>query len=357
MYVGWRHVVITIVALAAGGLLFAWSGIMHVGASTGHWQVTDWFLHWVMRNSVKTHSVGIEVPDISSPALVDRAAGHFQTGCAPCHGAPGEPQNPVMQRATPPVPTLYTINEKWQPHQLFWIVQHGIKFTGMPAWVALHRDDEIWSMVAFLRALPTMSGEQYRAHAFGEVAIMPLQGDPADVLLADCARCHGRDGAGRENDAFPLIGGQSEAYLLDSLRAFAAGRRHSGIMQPAAARGGETELAVLARHYASQRPAASTQAINPALVTAGEAVAREGVAEAGVPACLTCHDGAARRRNRHFPNLDGQHASYLAGQLRAWQKDTRGGGPYGHLMAAIADRMTPEQVAATAAYFASRPAQ
>jgi cytochrome c553 len=41
----------------------------------------------------------------------------------------------------------------------------------------------------------------------------------------------------------------------------------------------------------------------------------------------------------------------------AWQKETRGGGPYGHLMAAIAERLTPEQIRAAAAFFASRPAQ
>jgi cytochrome c553 len=288
---------------------------------------------------------------------VHRAAGHFQTGCAPCHGAPGEKQNPVMQMATPPPPELYHVNEKWEPRHLFWIVKHGVRFTGMPGWVAPERDEEIWSMVAFLRELPTMSAERYRALAYGEVAIMPVQGDRADVLLADCARCHGRDGAGRGNDAFPLIGGQSEAYLLDALRAYAEGARHSGIMQPAAIRGGDSDLAVIARHYASQRPAASTEPLNPALVTAGERIAREGIAGQGVPACLTCHDSAARQRNPRFPRLDGQHASYLEAQLAAWQKETRGGGPYGHLMAAIADRLTPEEIRAATAFFASRPAQ
>src|SRR5690606_16328333 len=135
---------------------------MNVAATGGHWPVTDWFLHWVMQNSVKTHSMGIEAPDLSNPGLVHRAAGHYQTGCAPCHGAPGEKQNPVMRMATPPPPELYHVNEKWEPHHLFWIVKHGVRFTGMPGWVAPERDEEIWSMVAFLRELPTMSAERYR---------------------------------------------------------------------------------------------------------------------------------------------------------------------------------------------------
>jgi cytochrome c553 len=355
--VTWRRFLIAVAALVAGGLLFAWSGLFSVAASGGHWAVTDWFLHWVMQNSIRTYSMTIETPDLSNPGLVHRGAGHYQTGCAPCHGAPGEAQNPVMRMATPPPPMLYHINEKWEPRHLFRIVQHGVKFTGMPAWVAPKRDDEVWSMVAFLRELPSMSPERYRELAFGEIAILPVHEDRADVLLADCARCHGRDGAGHDNDAFPLIGGQSEAYLLDALRGYAAGKRMSGFMQPAATRGGDTELAIVARHYASQRRAASKEPLNPALVTAGEKIARAGIAGQGVPACLTCHDSQAAQRNPHFPVLDGQHASYLTGQLRAWQAGTRGGGPYGHLMAAIADRLTPAQMEAAASFFASRPVQ
>jgi cytochrome c553 len=351
--VTWRRFLLAAAALGLSGVLFAWSGLFNVAATGGHWAFTDWFLHWVMQNSVKTHSMGIETPDLSSSALVHRGAGHYQTGCASCHGSPDEPQNPVMWKATPPPPPLYGVNEKWEPRHLFWIVKHGVRYTGMPGWVAPERDDEIWPMVAFLRELPVMSAERYRQLAFGEVAILPVQGDKADVLLADCARCHGRDGAGRDNDAFPLIGGQSEDYLVDALRAYASGRRRSGMMQPAAARGDDSALRVIARHYASQRRAASREPLDPALVTAGERLAREGAPRLGVPACLTCHGAEARARNLHFPSLDGQHASYLSVQLRLWQRNARGGGPYEHVMRAIAERLHPEQIDAASHYFAS----
>jgi len=349
-----RRLLLLSAFLAVGGLAVAWSGIFNVGASGGHWKITDWFLHWAMQNSVKTHSMNIETPDLSNPGLVHRAAGHFQTGCSPCHGSPVEPQSPVMEHATPPPPGLLNVNEKWEPKHLFWIVKHGVKFTGMPAWVALERDDEIWSMVAFLRELPAMSTDRYRELAFGDVTVATINGDRADELLADCARCHGRDGAGRANDAFPIIGGQGEAYLLDALRAYSTGDRKSGIMQPAARRGGDAELAVLARYYAGQRRVTANGPLNPALVTKGERIARDGIAAKSVPSCLSCHGAAERARNPHFPNLDGQHASYLETQLLLWQKKARGGGPYGHLMQAVADRLSENEIAAAAHYFASR---
>jgi cytochrome c553 len=352
--VTWRRLLVVVAALAAGGLLFAWSGVLNVAASSGHWRITDWFLHWVMQNSVRTQSMFVETPDLSTPGLVHRGAGHYETGCAPCHGSPSEPQNLSVVQATPPPPTLNHVNDKWEPKHLFWIVKHGIKFTGMPAWAALQRDDEIWAMVAFLREQPAMSAERYRELAFGDVKIMQVQGDRAEKLLSDCARCHGRDGAGRGNDAFPLIGGQSEAYLADALRAYAVGTRHSGIMQPAANAGSRSDLAFVASHYASQRPTVSREPLDPDLVTQGRRIAQEGIVTKGVPACLTCHGSAERQRNPRFPRLDGQHATYLIGQLSAWRKKTRGGGPYGHLMAAIADRLSADEVEAAAHYFASR---
>ncbi|MEX2128868.1 MAG: c-type cytochrome [Xanthobacteraceae bacterium] len=354
--VTWRRLVIAIAALGAGGLLFAWSGLLSVAASSGHWAITDWFLHWVMQNSVRTYSMTIETPDLSNPGLVHRGAGHYETGCAPCHGSPAEPQDLSVAQATPPPPTLNHVNQKWEPKHLFWIVRHGIKFTGMPAWVALQREDEIWAMVAFLREQPSMSAERYRELAYGDVRIMQVQGDSVEKLLSDCARCHGRDGAGRDNDAFPLIGGQDEAYLRDALRAYANGTRHSGIMQPAARRGPEADLAVVANHYASQRSAATKKVLNPALVSAGERIAHDGIPGEGVPACLTCHGATARLRNARFPRLDGQHTAYLAGQLHAWRAGARGGGPYGHFMETIASRLNKHEIDAVSQYFASRPA-
>ncbi|TIQ12484.1 c-type cytochrome, partial [Mesorhizobium sp.] len=47
--------------------------------------------------------------------------------------------------------------------------------------------------------------------------------------LADCARCHGGDGLGR-GPAIPVLAGQGEAYLLESLRAYAEEGRASGLM-------------------------------------------------------------------------------------------------------------------------------
>ena len=43
--------------------------------------------------------------------------------------------------------------------ELFWLVQGGIRMTGMPAFGPTHSDEEIWKIVAFVRRLPALSPE------------------------------------------------------------------------------------------------------------------------------------------------------------------------------------------------------
>jgi mono/diheme cytochrome c family protein len=49
------------------------------------------------------------------------------------------------------------------PAEEFWVVKHGLKMTGMPAWGVTHDDEMLWDMVAFLRKLPELSADQYQA--------------------------------------------------------------------------------------------------------------------------------------------------------------------------------------------------
>ncbi len=44
----------------------------------------------------------------------------------------------------------------------FWIIKHGIKASGMPAWAPRHDDTRIWNMVAFLKRLPDLTAAQYQ---------------------------------------------------------------------------------------------------------------------------------------------------------------------------------------------------
>lgn len=355
--------------LVATPVLVAWSGLVPIAASGGHWGPVGWFLHWTMHNAVRTQSLGIAVPphlDLDDPDLVRQAAGHFATGCAPCHGAPGGDAAVVFTNMMPKPPGLVEPVAEWDDAELFWIVKNGIKYTGMPAWPAPQRDDEIWAMVAFLRALPGLSADGYRALAFPDdiATAEHAPGAPADRddILAACARCHARDGmgqgaTGQGAKAFPIIAGQAEAYLRATLDAYRAGRRHSGPMQAAAGSLSEPAVRELARHFhAEARRPADAAAPDPERQAYGERIVRRGIPALGVPACDACHGDDAIRRNPGFPELRGQHTAYLAQHLRLFKAGRRGGTPYAGVMRMIAQDL-PEEAIDAVAHFYSQTAQ
>ena len=138
-----------IVLSGIGGFLVAASGIIPIKASSGHWAVTRWFLNFSKERSVATHTLGTKPPsDLKTDWRVLMGAGHYETGCRPCHGRPGTPMPRIPFAMTPRPPRLAGNLDRFDAGELFYIVKHGIKFTGMPAWPAKHRDDEVWSMVA-----------------------------------------------------------------------------------------------------------------------------------------------------------------------------------------------------------------
>lgn len=337
------------------GFLVAWSGVYNIAASRGHWLVTRMILEFGMQSSVRTHALGITPPPLDEAALIERGAAHFQGSCALCHGAPGIERNPVARRLIPEPPPLEHKVTQWKTRELFWIVKHGIKYTGMPAWVALKRDDEVWAVVAFLEQTPGMSGATYRKLAFGDLAPAPttrrdlLETGRAGEHVAACARCHGYDGQGRESGAFPGIAGQPAAYLLRALREYATGIRPSGIMQPVAAELSDDEMRALADHYARQQPRGGDRA-TAAEIEAGRLIAQQGIAARGIPACDDCHGPEAAA---DYPRLAGQYAVQTVQQIMLWQQEARGGGTYAAIMAPIAKSLSDDDMRAVAAYYAS----
>lgn len=375
-------------AALAGAILFAWSGLYSVAATAGHYPFFRSFLGFALERSVATHTIGIRVPvGLDDPALIRRGAGHYQGGCAPCHGAPGRARNPIPRRMLPEPPYLAPVVADWSPAELFWIVKHGIKYAGMPAWVAPQREDEVWAVVAFLLRLPTLDAAAYRALAFGEVAAattgdreglgLLLLNGPVGNGIAACGRCHGLDGEGGPTAAFPRLQGQTEAYLFHALQGYALGTRPSGIMQPVAAELDEAEMRRLAAHYAGQPqvvPAAAAGAAEDrAMLALGRRIATEGLPERGVAACMACHGPGAEPLNPLYPRLAGQRAGYIATQLELWLSGVRGGereGPLGRIMAlAVASRPVeaprPEaiwaldaaEIRAVAAWYAAQGSQ
>jgi cytochrome c553 len=338
-------------AAAIGGVIVVASGVVPIKASSGHWRITAAILDFAKVRSVRMHSIGIRPPSsLDDPALVLRGAGHYESGCAPCHGKPGTAVPPVMTAMTPPTPALIPDISRWRPQDLFSIVKHGIKFTGMPAWAAQQRDDEVWAMVAFLRRMPQLDAAAYRELVYG--ATETPTGAPRAVRET-CSRCHGQDGTGRGFGAFPSLAGQRAAYLHGSLRAFSDRRRFSGIMATVAATLDDRTMREAAEYY-ERLPARSAGEANDASARArGESIAARGIPDRDIPSCADCHGPASTPKNPAYPVLAGQHARYLALQLDLFQQRRRGGSGFENLMHVFVGRLGAEDIRDVTLYYSS----
>jgi mono/diheme cytochrome c family protein len=154
-------IVVAGLLVVLGGLAFLYSGIYDVSATAPHWAVTRWMLETARTRSVKAHSAGVEAPPgLDGPATILIGVEHFAAYCAVCHGAPGVPKGDIAKGLNPHPPDLAHASAHYTASELFWILKHGIKMTGMPAWND-HSDEELWATVAFLQELPAMSEEDY----------------------------------------------------------------------------------------------------------------------------------------------------------------------------------------------------
>ncbi len=70
--------------------------------------------------------------------------------CAGCHGIPSNPESQFSQSLNPEAPGFFKDAPDMSDNQNFYIIQHGIRWSGMPAWSKTLSDEEIWQVVTFL---------------------------------------------------------------------------------------------------------------------------------------------------------------------------------------------------------------
>jgi len=355
----WRGA-FALAVLGLFGFVVAASGIMPIKASSGHWPITAALLDFSKQQSVRTHTIGVEPPRLDDPRMIVRGGAYYDLGCRPCHGGPQLPRPRIAAQMTPHPVDLPPRISRWHAAELFYMVKHGIKFTGMPAWPARDRDDEVWALVAFLRRLPLLDQASYTRIARGEAAddgagrslpaLEPGSEAARRAVLENCARCHGADGWGRDGAA-PAIAGQRVGYIFASLKAFAQGRRHSGMMEPSAATLSEQTMDELARYYAGLAPRPPSTGAGGAAHERGRTIATRGVPQKKVPACAECHGPNRQERNPVYPELAGQYAEYLFLQLQLFKSGKRGGTGYAHLMQHVAPHLSDGQMRDVTAYY------
>ena len=99
-------------------------------------------------------------PVALSPAVLAHARAHFADHCAGCHDNDGSGRTPIGRNLYPKAPDLREPDtQSLSDGELFYIIHHGIRFTGMPAWGTgkVEEDQDSWALVHFIRHLPAVT--------------------------------------------------------------------------------------------------------------------------------------------------------------------------------------------------------
>lgn len=199
------------------GFVFLLSGAYTTAATTQHFRITHRLLDAGLRYSVRSAARDISVPPLDDVTMKARGAKCFATHCVQCHGAPGVSRADEGKGMLPIASNLAQTGREWPPEWLYYVIGKGVRMTGMPAWEYRMSEQSLWSTVAFLRELPTLTVAEYETLAdrsatlVCESAIVPPQpysADNARVLLRQyaCHACHRIEGViGPESYAGPVL--------------------------------------------------------------------------------------------------------------------------------------------------------
>lgn len=162
-----KRIIISFAAFCALGLLVVagvvFSGLISVAADDPHTGVVHAFLETARNRSIEVRSEDIAVPSLDDEDQIRAGAGNYDSMCVGCHLAPGMAETELSNGLYPAPPSLAEAGLYGDPAKTFWVIKHGIKATGMPAWGKSMADPYIWGMVAFLQKLPKLDEGAYRA--------------------------------------------------------------------------------------------------------------------------------------------------------------------------------------------------
>jgi len=152
-------------ALVASASAFIYTGIFNVAADAPHYPFTYAIMETVRSRSIATRAKDLQPPALDDATLIATGARHYAAMCSGCHLSPDKTTDSEIRAGLYPKPPDLTKHLHASPAEAFWVIKHGIKMSGMPAWGKTHDDSSIWGLVAFLQKLPELTAAEYQALA------------------------------------------------------------------------------------------------------------------------------------------------------------------------------------------------
>ncbi len=143
--------VLTLAFLLLSALAVTRLGLMPVSADGTHSRLEARIMPTVLHASIVRHASGETNPVTLNEDNLKAGVGTYKAMCARCHSTPANGPSVYGQAFYPPAPQLPEGMARYTDSQLFWLIKHGIRNTGMPAWGGMLSEEEIWQIVSLLK--------------------------------------------------------------------------------------------------------------------------------------------------------------------------------------------------------------
>ena len=116
-----------------------------------------------LANATKDVTIPLQAGKMQNPLpetdeVVSQGQEVFLGSCAQCHGADARGDTNVGRNMYPPAMDLTSDHvQHWNDAELFWIIQNGVRLTGMPSWKSSISDNDTWKLARFIHHLPRLT--------------------------------------------------------------------------------------------------------------------------------------------------------------------------------------------------------
>lgn len=154
---------VALLAVLGGGVVLVAVGFANQGVSSRlpppaiETKMARAARHLLIPQAARTSTNPVE----RSEEVLTRARRHFADHCASCHGNDGRGQTGMGRNLYPRAPDMTAKQtQELSDGELFWIIENGVKLTGMPAWGSdSEAAGQSWALVHFIRQLSALTAQ------------------------------------------------------------------------------------------------------------------------------------------------------------------------------------------------------